>query len=102
MNINYDEIIHRANERAEKLKALNEKLTQAKGHATALSEALAYFDDLREARDQLDSEGLAMLGPLGSYIHSVGSTANVTTRSLFGDSRSPQYLPKLVELIEQN
>lgn len=61
MNINYDEIIHRANARAEKLKALTEQFEPIHEKAEQLIDALLYFEKLEANVRELDSEGQALL-----------------------------------------
>lgn len=61
MNINYDEIIHRANARAEKLKALTEQFEPIHEKAEQLIDALLYFERLEANVRELDSEGQALL-----------------------------------------
>lgn len=70
MNINYDEIITKANERKEKLKAFQEHSLGAEAHANAILRGLLYFSNLRYKAEALDSEGRAMLG--GTYQRAVG------------------------------
>lgn len=87
MNINYDEIIHRANERAEKLKALTERLAPIQEKAEQLAAALVYFYNLREAVDDLDAEGRALLpAGLEHRVTYVGATAKYALEQLAEDS----------------
>lgn len=77
MNINYDEIITKANERAERLKALTEQIAPVQEKAHQLIDALIYFRDLSVAVELLDSEGKALLPPgVASRAMRVGQEVN--------------------------
>lgn len=87
MNINYDEIIHRANVRAEKLKALTERLAPIQEKAEQLAAALVYFHNLSGAVDDLDAEGRALLpASLEHRVTYVGATAKTVWEQLTENS----------------
>ena len=101
MNINYDEIIHKANARAEKLKALTEKLAPIQEKAEQLAAALVYFHNLREAVNDLDAEGRALL-PEGieSRVAHVGAAATYTLGQL--TESSLRNLQQLIDAVKAN
>lgn len=74
MNINYDEIITRANTRKDKLMEITKDLVDFQYRRTELYKALSYFATLGEKAGRLDPEGRALLGDeLTSRLVSVGS-----------------------------
>ena len=74
MNINYDEIITKANTRAEQLKEIQRYGAGAEEHATAMLSAMLYFANLNNRIQALDAEGKAMVGGLVQRAHLVGRT----------------------------
>ena len=75
MNINYDEIINKANERAEKLKAIQNYAHFVEENANALISSLNYFRDFGKLITEVDSEGRAMLGQTFYRVTRIGSKA---------------------------
>ena len=75
MNINYDEIITKANERAEKLKAIQNCAHFVEENANALISSLKYFRDFGKLVSELDPEGRVMLGQTFYRVTRIGSLA---------------------------
>lgn len=102
MNINYDEIIRRANDRAEKLKLLDAQLEDAKAQAVKLCEALQYFSELSTLQSSMDQEGRELLPrDLSLSVMYVGDAADKLWRSLTLTPDNHLYLARLVELAEK-
>ena len=62
MNINFDEIITKANERKDQLQAVVRMLERVPEHAHALNKALAFFGGMASSIAALDAEGKTLLG----------------------------------------
>jgi len=68
MNINYDEIITKANERAEKLKVVQEYAKGIDDKAHELLDLMLYFANLGNKAQAVDAEGRQLLpGSLKAY-----------------------------------
>lgn len=78
MNINYDEIITKANERAEKLKAIQEYACFVEENANALLLSLKYFQKFGKLVAELDPEGRQIIVPLFYRIARISSLAEST------------------------
>jgi hypothetical protein len=78
MEINYDEIITKANARAEQLKEIQRYGADAETHAVALLSAMLYFSNLNQRICALDAEGKAMVGGLVQRASLVGGTCSNT------------------------
>lgn len=85
MNINYDEIITKANERKDALKTLSEALKDAQSQATKLHEALNYFAGLQPLLQAIDPEGRNMLGAVNSAVLHAAVQAERHKCEAFGD-----------------
>ena len=96
MNINFDDIITKANERKEKLKGIQEYSREIENRTDDLLFAMMYFDDLSRFVSDLDVEGRNMV-PGATRMHYIGSWArteyaklvngpeNFNIRALVGD-----------------
>ena len=72
MNINYEDIIAKANARKDALKALEVELTFVSDVAEQLAVSMNYFINLRAMLIALDAEGQSMVRPLCAPAIEVG------------------------------
>ena len=82
MKINFEEIIEKAQQRAEKLKEFQAFAKDAEGRADEMLEALAYFARLASYVKALDLEGKELLGPVSQRAQHIGDWAGSQYRSL--------------------
>ena len=101
MNINYDEIITKANERKDALKALSEALKDAQSQATKLHEALNYFAELLPLLQAIDPEGRNMLGAVNSAVLHAAAQAENYKREAFGDLNVNRRITWLCHCLEE-
>lgn len=103
MNIDYSEIITKANARKDALQALSKELEPLESHAGVLFDVLDYFVGLHVLVASVDAEGQAMLGNLVGRINSVSNACNQ-----LGNTLRPQYdatpanLPVLVKALRKD
>lgn len=84
MNINYDEIITKANQRKDALKALSKALKEVDMQATVLYDALSYFENLGVLMKAVDQEGRNMLGDIALAVHYCVLSTSSHKDQLFG------------------
>jgi hypothetical protein len=101
MNINYGEIITKANERKDALKALSEALKDAQSQATKLHEALNYFAGLLSLMQAIDPEGRNMLGAVNSAVLQAAAHAENYKREAFGDLGVSRRITWLCHCLEE-
>lgn len=63
MNIDYADIIQKANARKDALQEFERLLAQSPEHAEQLRKSLSFFSELRTAADALDTEAIALARP---------------------------------------
>ncbi len=82
MNINYEDIIEKAAQRAEKLKELQQYAEGAEDRAHEMLNAMLYFDHLANRVKALDAEGKELLGPVSMRAQHIGDWARSGYRAL--------------------
>ena len=87
MNINYEDIITRANARAESLKEIQQAMARVPDAIEMLDEALSYFENLGQLVGKLDAEGKLLLGDAHSPAYHAAHRATSARISLFGGDR---------------
>lgn len=101
MNINYDEIITKANQRKDALKALSGALKDVQSQATKLHEAMNYFAELLPLLQAIDPEGRNMLGAVNSAVLQAAAQAETYKREAFGDLSACRRITWLCHCLEQ-
>ena len=101
MNINYDEIITKANQRKDALKALSEALKDVQSQATKLHEAMNYFAELLPLLQAIDPEGRNMLGAVNSAVLQAAAQAESYKREAFGDLNVNRRITWLCHCLEE-
>ncbi len=86
MNIDYSEIIAKANARKEALQALDEELKLLESHAGVLFDVLDYFEKLTPLLDAVDLEGRAMLGPVPARLFEISARCRSLRAGLATDA----------------
>lgn len=89
MNIDYSEIITKANARKEALQALAKTLEPIEGHAADLFDALGYFAALLPRVKAIDAEGKAMMPRLLERVNDIAYRCESLRSQL--DCESNQY-----------
>lgn len=82
MNINYEDIITKANERAERIKDFLAFTKEADERAHDIVQGLLYFSNLGKMVTAIDAEGKSMLGGVGVRAQCVGQYASDAHRYL--------------------
>ena len=98
MNINYEDIITKANARKDALKAIEAEISEVHDMSESLKACLEYFVDLGKMTSALDAEGLQMLGAAHDPIYRVSENCKGMRHSLFGPSGTG-YLAELQKAV---
>jgi hypothetical protein len=88
MNINYDDIITKANARKNALKALEAKFTEVPLQARLMKEALQFFASLGPLLASLDAEGCDMLSHMATRARMISNQSNSALGSWFESKSS--------------
>lgn len=83
MNIQFEQIIERANKRKDQLVEIAAELETLTEHIAHLEEDLAYFENLGRLVCALDQEGRQMIALIATYATYVGGAAGNLRGKLF-------------------
>jgi hypothetical protein len=92
LNIDYAEIISKADRRRAVLKELEEELQMLQDSMEKVTQGLGHLAHLRNLFIALDDEGREMLGAAGVRINDVGGSASVYLNNFLSDQRSDSFL----------
>lgn len=103
MKIDLDKILTNALERKEKLEELQDLLSGVREVVKNLDDALTYFEELGGLVDNLDREGIDLIGPVYHLASAAGTRARDARYDFFvGQSNAyPQLLQSLVTEVEK-
>lgn len=101
MNIDYAQIIEKANARKEALEAFAARMKEAPEQVRKLHDALVFFADLKAAANALDAEGLALVRHQADVAESfalplIGAASTLSFQDTYGISRWSRF----VDLVE--
>lgn len=96
MNIDYSEIITKANARKEALQALSKALEPAEHHAADLFDALDYFATLLPLAKAIDAEGKAMMPRLLERVNDIAYRCESLRSALICGSDQYRSMPGLL------
>ncbi len=100
MEINYDQIITKANERAEKLKDLQAYSADAEKHAHNMLSGMLYFANLLNRVEALDDEGRAMLKGVPIRARLIGGRCSNWYSLLTSTERNNEDTAMVLRLVE--
>lgn len=97
MNINYEDIIKNASQRAENLKEIQQYAERAEDAAHELLNAMLYFANLANRVRLLDAEGKGLLGPVSLRAQHIGDWASSNYANLTNQSAKHLQILDLVK-----